>query len=286
MPHFTLNKTVAGLASAILAVVLICDTCSADTLLLSHWDSTQDADYSVGSATATACSGDTLPPLKTTQPKFGAKSLYLTGTNTQSIYYAAADNYNAAKGTVEFFYRPNDLAFDSNYYFAASIGGGIGSWYVYGQKIDNEGTREDYIRFVQREDNGEGGTDLTGYVSSVAGEYYSTDVWYHFAFTWDFTKPAGQREVAIFLNGNRIAFSDTLSCNPITGESSIAIDSTTTGALSITGYLDELRISDTVQYSGTTYTVPTEAFVVPEPATVSLVGLGGLLALVKGHGRH
>ena len=90
--------------------------------------------------------------------------------------------------------------------------------------------------------------------------------WHHMAIVFDNEYTESEDAMVIFLDGTRVAFSpdgayhpDWVSGLPPSGNV-LEIGGVTNGNVGFYGYLEEIRISDVVRYSGSTYTQPTGPF--------------------------
>jgi hypothetical protein len=98
---------------------------------------------------------------------------------------------------------------------------------------------------------------------------YETDLqvgWHHMAIVFDNEYTESEDAMVIFLDGARVAFSPDGPYHPdwVSGlppsSSNLDVGGIAGGTVGFHGYLEEIRISDVVRYSGLTYTQPTEPF--------------------------
>ena len=96
--------------------------------------------------------------------------------------------------------------------------------------------------------NGGGGTEKT-----LTSDTALSNGWNHVAYTWDSTV------ISIYLNGTRTGTADhTGSTFGDSGDIRIGVNTSGSDTLR---YIDDVRISSTLRYTGTSYTVPTAEFV-------------------------
>jgi hypothetical protein len=79
---------------------------------------------------------------------------------------------------------------------------------------------------------------------------YSTNTWYHIAWVRD-----GSNNLSLYVNGLRDSTTAGVSASLYTGNP--IIGARNDGTTPYTGYISNFRVTNTVVYSGTTYTVPT-----------------------------
>lgn len=90
--------------------------------------------------------------------------------------------------------------------------------------------------------------------------------WHHVAASYDNEYTETEDALAIFLDGTRVAYSpDDIShvdWTPGIPNSSqpLEVGGVVGGRAGFNGYLEEIRVSDVIRYSGATYSVPTEPF--------------------------
>jgi hypothetical protein len=101
--------------------------------------------------------------------------------------------------------------------------------------------------------------------------------WHHVAFDWDL--PNGH--IGIYLDGVSQSLTQIGGGWPVdaydgTWGAPMEIGTIQGGWNPHNGLIDELRILDGPAYNGVDFTPPTEAYVVPEPATLALLSIGGL----------
>ncbi|MBI5295084.1 MAG: S-layer homology domain-containing protein [Chloroflexi bacterium] len=103
-------------------------------------------------------------------------------------------------------------------------------------------------------------TDPTNYVYM----FYSVDLgtgWHHVAAVFDNEFTASQDLMGIYLDGNLAGSSTAAEWTPGLLNSSSALNlGGYSGINSLNGWMEETRISNSVRYSGSTYTVPTTPF--------------------------
>lgn len=103
-------------------------------------------------------------------------------------------------------------------------------------------------------------TDPTNYVYM----FYNVDLgtgWHHVAAVFDNEYTASQDQMALYLDGNLAISSTAAEWTPGLLNSSSALNlGGYSGINSLNGWMEETRISNSVRYSGSTYTVPTTPF--------------------------
>lgn len=91
--------------------------------------------------------------------------------------------------------------------------------------------------------------------------------WHHIAIVFDNEWTVSEDAMVTFLDGERVAFSPDGVYHPdwVSGlppsSSDLEVGGVAGGSVGFHGYLEEIRISDVVRYSGETYAQPTEPFV-------------------------
>lgn len=102
---------------------------------------------------------------------------------------------------------------------------------------------------------------VPGYITLFATASDLAVGWHHAAAVFD-NQPGGGSDIgAVYLDGVRVGLGTGLSFNPGIGNSASPLNiGAYLGVNPFHGWLDEVRLSDTVRYSGTSYTVPTGAF--------------------------
>ncbi len=189
------------------------------------------------------------------------------------VEYQTAGNYNVNKGTIEMFVKGPGV----------TSGGFLGLW-----GTDTSSGNGDIRMYIY--DTGAGRT-LGAYQNGAGGSFWEIEQaipaaalddtnWHHLA--WAFDAAAGV--TATWWDGQLLRNTpDAGTVNPRTSFTGtlMHIGENQTGSATWPGLIDEVRISDTVVYNTTTnLTVPTSAFVVPEPATLGMIG-GLLTTLIR-----
>jgi hypothetical protein len=82
------------------------------------------------------------------------------------------------------------------------------------------------------------------------------------AVTWDMTGGAGNGVLELFADGQRRLSVTGLDPATLT-DGAITVGSHANGNAAIGGFLDDLVVYNTIEYTGATYTVPTQTKVVP-----------------------
>ena len=182
--------------------------------------------------------------ISTDQAKFGATSVELDGTNDAVDVPHADLNIGSGDFTIEFFYYPTDLSTVHGRYFFDTGSGSSGRLNGYFNSSN---------QFVIRSGN----TELL-----KASHGMSTGQWYHLAIV----RSSGT--LRFYRDGTSLA-SVSNSTNFICSDYRIGIY-LGGGGFGIVGYVDEYRHSSTARYSGSSFTVPTSAFVGDEDTELLL----------------
>jgi PKD repeat protein len=86
--------------------------------------------------------------------------------------------------------------------------------------------------------------------------------WHHVAAVFDNENTASQDFIALYLDGSLVASSNQVDWTPGLPDSSSALNiGAYQGMYPAVGWIEEMRFSNVVRYSGTLYTVPTTPFV-------------------------
>lgn len=115
-------------------------------------------------------------------------------------------------------------------------------------------------------------SDSSEFINTSAGATINTGTWYH----WAIVRNAAGGTYSWFFNGNRVIHV-TSGTNP----ESLTDFEVASGSNSEVQF-DGLRLSDTVEYSGATYTVPTAEFGAIEIASTGAVAFSGEATLSFG----
>lgn len=100
-----------------------------------------------------------------------------------------------------------------------------------------------------------------GYVTLYANPTDLSVGWHHAAAVFDNQPGGGNDAGAVYLDGNRMGLGTGLNFDPGIGNSSSQLYiGAYAGVNPFNGWIDELRLSDIVRYSGASYTVPTAPF--------------------------
>jgi hypothetical protein len=169
----------------------------------------------------------------TSQSKIGSSSIDLSGSTTDylSVPDSADWDFGTNDFTIEGWFYPTDISVDRGLFHNTNGS----SW---GHKINFRSGQFEWYSY-------EGSGHTSSYSATV-----NNNAWNHFAATMD----SGTRR--LYLNGVQIA--TNTSSSGVTSSDTFYIGSITT---SLTGYLDEFRISNSCRYpSGTTFTPSTTAF--------------------------
>lgn len=182
--------------------------------------------------------------ISTDQAKFGATSVELDGTNDAVDVPHADLNIGSGDFTIEFFYYPTDLSTVHGRYFFDTGSGVSGRLNGYFNSSN---------QFVIRNGN----TELL-----KASHGMSTGQWYHLAIS----RASGT--LRFYRDGTSLA-SVSNSTNFTNNDYRIGVY-LGGGGFGLIGYIDEFRHSSAAKYSGSSFTVPTSAFVGDEDTELLL----------------
>ncbi|QHI69043.1 LamG-like jellyroll fold domain-containing protein [Tichowtungia aerotolerans] len=231
----------------------------AEPLLVSHFDSVTDADYSVGNYVTVQAGAIQWPLVTSIDPKFGDGCLDLTGGT--ALQYHLRDNFNLGKGTIELWVNPQAADAGSDNYLFSIIKNGANRIYLR-RSVSQDGSQQQLYLYLAV--NGISKTLVSGYQD--VSRFLSVGSWHHIAMTWDLTKAAGADEVSLYADGENLVADRTLTFGEEWGEepSRLSIGCYSAVAKSYaSAYIDELRISDDIVYEGSSYAVPSSPFEVP-----------------------
>lgn len=214
-------------------------TNDSDTYLLLHMEGTSGSTVftdDTGSRELVEVAAFGNAQMDTSRTKFGASSISFDGTGD---YIKAAD-YNLGSGdfTVEFWVYFDSFDADDGLFELRGDGG-------YGQ----------ITRTIFQ--HGVGGNQTLAYYNGAGWNSFgdfNTGQWYHCAVV---REGSGTNNVSVYRDGTRLG-----QCTD-TGtfiEGNFIIGAGVNGAYEMDGNMDEIRVSDTARYSGSSYTVPTAAF--------------------------
>ncbi|QHI69041.1 LamG-like jellyroll fold domain-containing protein [Tichowtungia aerotolerans] len=245
----------------IVAGFAVCSTVvNAAPLVIANWNDEADPDYTVG--VRDALTAGTLPAL-TVLSKFGAGALDLTDSSTQmSLEYDG--NYSTDKGTFEVFINPADVVAGTGYYIYSVIFDASNRIY-FRREMHSNGTQQRLFAYYQSA--GTAAYVSTTWLDKETGPL-ALDEWHHIALTWDFTKGGGANELAIYIDGSRDGYNAAVleeEWGSGVAPTTIGIGCYGTAAVAASAYLDSMKISDDVVYSGESVTVPTQEFDMPVP---------------------
>ncbi len=268
-------KKLSFVAALALAVAPVC----ADTTFLHHFDGAVgggggDADYGVGSVVQ-----QTPPPIGnggqivSSPAKFGNSLLRSNGADVGGrLTYQTAGNYNVNKGTIEMWINSSDMA---------ENGGFLGLW-----GSDTSSGSGDVRMYIY---NTGAGRTLGAYQAGAGGSFWEIEqvipvaqltdnAWHHVA--WAFDCNAGV--TATWWDGTLLRNTpDSGVVNPRNSfnNTRFHIGENQGGSGTWNGYMDEFRISDSIVYPTTgDFTPPTAPFSVPEPSSLGLLAVTGLVA--------
>jgi hypothetical protein len=120
--------------------------------------------------------------------------------------------------------------------------------------------------------------DSTGGPSNWAGTgaiNLNDDTWHHLAFVGD--KPGGTADVRIYIDGVQVGSTDTSVADTFSGN--FHIGGTPNWSEDLTGYMSEVAVWDERLSEARIQELAAGGAVVPEPGSLALLGLGGLLML-------
>lgn len=258
------------------------------TTFLAHYNgntgySGLNADYAVGAADVTIPNPTYgIPTINSTIMKFGSGAVNLDWWSGRNMQYSAANNYKSSAATIDFQLNISKaFAFDSvdnRYEFVGNKRYVFNDDLAWGKSghvdIWIDGTAgNDFVRLVAHV------TGTTTYTLMSPVLYYNGAAFQHFALQWD--TAAGQ--MGLFTDG---VLSQVITAAPWTMANSatvfkLGMQSVNTGSL----ILDEFCISDTALYDTTvgqgvkSFNVPTSEYLVPEPTTMALLGIGSFILL-------
>jgi hypothetical protein len=174
--------------------------------------------------------------ISTSAYKFGSASIAFDGSGDYlRIPYDADFNLSSTDFTIEFWINFNAL-------------GAIGlfSKHTSGVALDYEVAliNSTTIRFVR--------SNLTAIDATVPA--LSTGVWYHMAFV------GASGSISIYLNGTRYAGPTASTLTNVVSYIVIGASTWNAPTAALNGYMDEIRLSKTARYSGTSFTIPSAQF--------------------------
>ena len=223
--------------------------------------------------------GGGYPDVDLTQSAFswkgGGGSLYDAPGQDGVFLSPNHDGVNPAlkdgQGTIEWWFKPNyDVNVpDSHVLFHAQAGAGDRGFY--GFMYPGDGTTPVLaFNFFQGD-----GTFVHQIAADVPDTEFTNGVFNHFAYSWD---AAGTR---MYIGGEKIGENIYGAGDPTVEWGQyvfLALGSRQNNSGDAQGWYDSLRIHDEAIYSGASITPPTVPYgvVLPEPATLGLIGLGGL----------
>lgn len=206
--------------------------------------------------------------IDTVTKKFGAGSLQ-TATTWHMYTDGGGGFQNAVSqsaGTMEMWVAPNWNSGSGQSQVIALLGANFDYPYSFIPGIHLTYIGGDWMTAWYKGASG-GSVELQTNVSWTAGS------WHHLAVTWDPTT------VAFYMDGSLVSSAANPSVGDFLGLDNLYLGGPASDVRTWDGWIDDFAISDNVKYSGATYDVPTGP--VPEPATVCLLGLGGLILLKR-----
>jgi hypothetical protein len=212
-------------------------------------------DYSGSPKTITALYGATQ---STSVPRFGSKSLYLSGTTFGSapylsVPYSSAFDLSTGDWTVECWAYPTSLSGTLNMF---AINNASGQFAQASVIVNDNGSA--YV--LSQGANGEW-LDTT----LVSAGTFQSNTWHHVAYV------RSGSTFRLYVNGTSVySFTSSSALNNGSGISTIGtrvgVGSEGAGSSTWQGYIDEFRVTKGVaRYSGSTITVPTAAFPISAP---------------------
>lgn len=227
-------------------------TNDANTKLLLHMDGADASTTFTDDTTSAAVSGRTAKTVtasgdaqvSTAQSKFGTGSLYSDGTTDYLSVTADSDFvFGSNDFTLEAWVRPANTGVGSGDQIISKWSGSNG--YSFGLTYGTTSPKNNIRALI----NDTGG--IRGF--QVISNPLTVDAWNHVALVVE------SGTLALYANGNRIGTTSVTAFNDATN-ADVTISALSGGSYSPNHYQDEVRISDTARYSGSTYTVPTAAF--------------------------
>ena len=225
-------------------------TNDANTLMLLHCDGTNgsttftDDTGAVSGRTAKTITASGDAQISTAQSKFGTGSLYSDGTTDYLTVTADSDFvFGSNDFTLEAWVRPANTGVGSGDQIISKWSGSNG--YSFGLTYGTTSPKNNIRALI----NDTGG--IRGF--QVISNPLTVDAWNHVALVVE------SGTLALYANGNRIGTTSVTAFNDATN-ADVTISALSGGSYSPNHYQDEIRISDTARYTGSTYTVPSAAF--------------------------
>ncbi len=139
------------------------------------------------------------------------------------------------------------------------------------------GTGNSMIATFQRGD-GSMGIKIDNFQTDVAAGTFSADTWHHLSFTWDRNTGAGDGVIRLYVDGSDVGGTTAGTWDSFTIADAARFGKELVGTRYFIGSADELAIWDRTLSAGEVDAQYTAA-IVPEPATMSLLALGGIAML-------
>lgn len=124
--------------------------------------------------------------------------------------------------------------------------------WAYALSIDFSSTSADTIAFTL--------WDSVTHASTLSSTTSLGTGWHHIAAVFDNRRVPASDEAAIYFDGVRLASDPSLALTGVHDSDVLLSVGANSGLFPFDGWIDEARLSDTVRYSGETYTVPSSAF--------------------------
>jgi len=220
-------------------------TSDIDTMLLLHCDGANDGTSFPDSAGLPITPEGDVANTRA-ERKIGDSSISFDGTGDYlSIPDSPNWDFGSGEFTLEFFARLN-TGFGNNVFMGHTYDPDTvpprASWKIYRETND--------LRFSY---------DVSSSSTELDFSYsWSADTWYHVALSRD-----GSGDIRAYIDGTQIGSTTAANVTFDTSTATLKIGADKiSGVVSavLNGYLDEIRISDTARYTGSSFTVPTTAF--------------------------
>lgn len=240
----TVDRTSGYMETAVTAGFALANDSNAVLLIRSDTTngSTTFTDVSSGGTTHTITAIGNVAH-STTSPKWGKTSIASDGTGDGlSIPFHADFNFGTGAYTIEMWFKSSAQSSDQ-YLFKHGNTGGTISKYI---KFDTSG------QLVVFEEVG----NTVHYIINSTGTDYIDGAWHHYAQT---RASGGSAYSRVYVDGTQLALNDANYNTDLAdgvlylGNSASSASIGSGGA----GYLDDIRISDTERYTGSSFTPPT-----------------------------
>lgn len=238
------------------------------------------ATYAAGNAALGGFGAPNDPYWTVENGKWGKGVSSVNPNAIKAMLYDRASNLANTQGTIELWWKPDaaELYQGANTYFFTSLD--ASTWGAGWKDYTNGDARGTFsflwstdqkkLLFAYRDNAGV----LTYTVGPSASDWFPTATeWHHIAVTYSATG------FQVFADGQGGDFSSSATWSTSNMQAWFTIGADPVKS-SFYGTLDSLRLSDAVLYSGSSYTVPTSQFAVPEPVSMVIL-LGGLMMALR-----